>query len=394
MTCSVRRAAPVLFVFATSLAGCSTGRPITGTDAGNDNQEVYGSGGPDSAGDSGEENPDAGNDPQYTGQDAAAQQDAGTTIPDCVLNDAGAPTELRCTGLYSDWAHKTVATNVSPFDPGFHLWSDGAEKSRWVYLPPATQVDTSNMDEWKFNAGTKFWKEFVLGGKRIETRLLWKATDTAWYRTTYRWSADESSATELTSGEKNADGNGFEIPSQAQCAECHNGRKDNVLGFEAVGLSSPHASGLTLAALVEQKLITSPPIQPITVPGNANDTAVLGYLHANCGNACHNRDNGEAKYTGYFMRLDVATLTNVQSTDTWTTGMNVASDFNIPGIAAPNILTPCDPASSAVYYRMSHRDGLDGTPSGTQMPRIDTHKIDAAAVSMISNWLNTLPQCN
>ena len=114
--------------------------------------------------------------------------------------------------------------NVRQYDPGLHLWSDGASKTRWIYLPPGTKIDTSNMDEWTFARAPKVWKEFVVGGVRLETRLLWKRPSGAWYFTTYRWSADGSAAPELTAGELNADGNGYEIPTQSACYDCHSGR--------------------------------------------------------------------------------------------------------------------------------------------------------------------------
>src|SRR6185312_8178357 len=128
-------------------------------------------------------------------EDAAAKDgpptDAGPDgglPPGCNTGSQGEPTELRCTGLYADWATKTVAADVRPYDPGLHLWSDGAGKTRWIYLPPGTKIDSSNMDQWTFPAGTKVWKEFALGGTRIETRLIWKRPSGSWYFTTYRWS--------------------------------------------------------------------------------------------------------------------------------------------------------------------------------------------------------------
>ena len=39
--------------------------------------------------------------------------------------------------------------------PRYPLWSDGAEKQRYLSLPPGTQIDTSNMDDWKFPVGTR-----------------------------------------------------------------------------------------------------------------------------------------------------------------------------------------------------------------------------------------------
>jgi len=315
---------------------------------------------------------------------------------DCPLGPGDESTELRCTGLYADWDTKTLAPGVRPYDPGLHLWSDGAVKTRWIYLPPGTQIDTSNMDEWSFPYGTKLWKEFVVGGVRLETRMLWKRPADqigGWYLTTYRWSPDGARADELLTGELDADGNGYEIPSQSLCAQCHGGRRDQVMGFEAVSLSSPAAGGLTMTALVAGGLLTAPPASPLTIPGDGATSAALGYLHANCGIACHNPGAGAASTTGFFMRLDVATLGSVQSTGAWRTGMNAASYFTLPGVGQTKIFVPCSPDASVAYYRMSVRDGVDGVFVGSQMPPIATHQIDPTGLAIVAAWLTDQPQC-
>jgi hypothetical protein len=315
---------------------------------------------------------------------------------DCGVGSVGEPTDLQCAGLYSDWASKTVATDLTEYDPGLHLWSDGADKTRWIYLPAGQQIDTSDMDEWTFPVGTKIFKEFRLPlgdastATRIETRLIWKQNANTWYRTTYLWTADGvSDATELTDGELDAGGTGYEVPSQDECNQCHNGRKDGVLGFEAVALSSSGASGVTIQTLTAQGWLTAPPTTALTIPGDATESAALGYLHMNCGTSCHNRGNGQAEPTSFFMRLDVATLATVQTTDTYTTGWNhLTQNFTILDAGATYRLHACDLGESAVYYRASHRAGLDGTSFGIQMPPIDTHKLDDAGLGTIAAWIN------
>jgi len=331
--------------------------------------------------------------------DVAQSADAGDAgdANGCAVGDAGEPTDLRCTGLYSDWASKTVASDVHQYDPGLHLWSDGAVKTRWIYLPPAAAgdgaarqpIDTSDMDEWTFPVGTKVWKEFVLEGKRVETRLLWKQAASSWYLTTYLWSPDGSSATELLTGELDADGNGYEVPTQGACVKCHAGRRDTVLGFEAVSLSSANATPVTMQTLAAQGWITNAPDAAIVIPGNATDVAALGYLHANCGIACHNRGNGAAEGTGFFTRLEVGQLGTVHATDTWQTGVNQPSYVSPPGAATTlALLAPGDAGASCVYYRMSHRTGVDEAGSGIQMPPIDTHRVDEAGVASIAQWID------
>ena len=80
--------------------------------------------------------------------------------------------KLSEMGLYADFASKTISSAVVEYEPAYKLWSDGDEKRRWVWLPPGTKIDTSDMDHWVFPVGTRFFKEFAVGGKRIETRMI------------------------------------------------------------------------------------------------------------------------------------------------------------------------------------------------------------------------------
>src|SRR5688572_13616865 len=81
------------------------------------------------------------------------------------------PERLSASGLYSGPATESLAPDVRSFRPRFELWSDGASKRRFIWLPPGTQIETSDMDEWQFPVGTKLWKEFTRDGVRVETRL-------------------------------------------------------------------------------------------------------------------------------------------------------------------------------------------------------------------------------
>jgi hypothetical protein len=35
---------------------------------------------------------------------------------------------------------------VPAYDPSLSMWADGAEKRRFIRLPPGTTIDTSDMD--------------------------------------------------------------------------------------------------------------------------------------------------------------------------------------------------------------------------------------------------------
>jgi hypothetical protein len=138
------------------------------------------------------------------------------------------------------------------FTPQYPLWSDGSDKRRWLALPPGTSIDKSNPDAWQFPAGTRAWKEFSRGGKRVETRFIERLPDGSWRYASYQWNADGTKAT-LAPAQGVAE---VGIPSRADCLACHEGAAVPILGYSAVQL-------------------------------DAKLPKALGYLHGNCGH-CHN----------------------------------------------------------------------------------------------------------
>ena len=45
-----------------------------------------------------------------------------------------------------------------------------------------------------FRTGTKFWKEFAWGGRKVETRMIWKVREDEWVFATYAWNEDQTDA--------------------------------------------------------------------------------------------------------------------------------------------------------------------------------------------------------
>src|SRR5687767_11906636 len=99
--------------------------------------------------------------------------DAGVEPPDAPP-DAPSFDTLAGTGLCLDAGCMQISPNVREYEPRFGLWADGATKRRWLYLPPGTTIDTSDMSYWVFPIGTKVWKEFARDGTRVETRYIEK----------------------------------------------------------------------------------------------------------------------------------------------------------------------------------------------------------------------------
>jgi hypothetical protein len=318
--------------------------------------------------------------------------------------DGGIPSDLACTGLYSDWASKTIAGDVAAYTPSFLLWSDGAQKSRWVYLPPGSKIDTTDMDDWVFPVGTKVWKQFSLGGQIIETRLLWKvSTDPfqGWSVLDYFWSNSGKSATLNLCGETNVNGTTYEIPSSTQCLTCHSGRKDMLLGFDLVGLGAPGGAGLRLSDLVTQQLLTTPPpATTITIPEDSTGkaAAALGYLHVNCGATCHNTNPsaGAWQYRLY-MKLLAGQMYpeggagQVTQLDTYKTAVNVTSTDQMPQNKTWLIIKPGDSANSLLPQMALSRDPLDGGSTVfLPMPPIITHQPDTTGIGTVEAWIDAL----
>ncbi|WP_187345929.1 PQQ-dependent sugar dehydrogenase [Sorangium cellulosum] len=294
--------------------------------------------------------------------------------PAALPPDPVPPDRLSETGLYADIATRSRAANTREFRPAYELWSDGAAKRRFVYLPRCSTIDTSDMDHWSLPVGTRFWKEFRAEGVAAETRLIHRFGPGIddWVFAAYAWDPSGSDAFLVEDGVEDARGTKHDIPRTEDCWECHGKLPERILGFSALQLS--HAgTGETIRSLSNAGWLTVPMPGGLRPPGDATAAAALGYLHANCGN-CHN-DTGVATLRTRLLAAD----TTVESTDTYTTGVGVRPSFWETGVV--HRITAGDPESSAVVRRMAHRG------SRAQMPPIGSEVADAAGLAAVSAWI-------
>lgn len=310
----------------------------------------------------------------------------------------GLPDDLFCTGLYAQRARGDVAGDVMAYTPGAVLWSDGAEKQRYLFLPPGAQINTDDLDDWQFPVGTKAWKEFTVDGKLVETRHFWKRDDGTWASGTYIWNDDDTAATLNTSQRPTLLGSGYEIPTQKDCDKCHHGGSDHLLGVEAVALALPTAQGATLEQLAVNDQLTHPPLHTrATFPNDATTKSVeaLAFLHVNCGMACHST-RGIGQETELVLRVRAGELwpdgadgdapdIDVTTTDIWKatfeqqpTTASVAQQF--PGALR---ITPGDHEQSLVWLLAHRRDVY-------QMPPLVSHKVDDVGTQALADWIDAL----
>lgn len=313
------------------------------------------------------------------------------------------PARLSETGLYA--ADGQVDPRHLAYSPQYPLWTDGAQKSRWIALPPGTRVDVSDVDAWQFPVGTKLWKEFAWHGHKVETRMLWKTGDERWTFASYAWDADQREAW-LAPAEgvpraiEIAPGRWHSIPARADCQTCHGSSPVRVLGFSALELSddrdplAPHAEPLragdvTLRSLIEANLLEPSRPELVTHPPRirASDPvarAALGYLSTNCG-GCHNPASPLARL-GLELRHDSDDDASAPEPAERTTVDVVPMRYTMPGVPAEvaRLVAPGAPEHSAVLHRMRSR-----RPS-SQMPPLGTTIVDDEAVALVTRWITGL----
>jgi hypothetical protein len=287
--------------------------------------------------------------------------------------DAQVELRLSQLGLYADIGQKELAPDLIAYEPRYPLWSDGAEKRRWLRLPPGTQIDVSDPDHYQFPVGTVFFKEFARDGKRLETRVIARtgASPDETFMGTFLWQDDEQDALLVREGRPDVRGTDHDLPTQKNCRTCHNGEPGRVLGFSAV--QAPEVDAALFSA----------PVVNYTVPGDADTARALGYLHANCG-LCHNPNGSARNKTALDLRLSLTDVTP-SATSIERATLGVLLD-NFSATALRWRVAPGEPEQSALLERMRLR-GEEGA-----MPPIGSEHSDPRGIEAVATWIAGLPR--
>ena len=323
----------------------------------------------------------------------AGQSHGGAPLPGAA--DGWPPQRLRDTGLYDDWASKTVGPGKIRFSPQYPLWTDGALKTRWLHLPEGTWVDASDPDEWKFPVGTRFWKEFAFEG-RAETRLI-ELTPGGWRYATYVWNDDETEATlaperGIARGMVIRGNVRHAIPSRSDCKSCHEAGPSRILGFSALQLSddrdpnAPHAEpvpqgGMTLGRLVARGLVRGLPERataPRIAAKSPTERAALGYLYGNC-SYCH---TSRGELASLKLSFDYPIARPEPEPPAVRTTVEQISTFQPASWKNAERVCVANPDQSVVMARMASRNPV------LQMPPVGTRLVDEAAVALIRKWIS------
>lgn len=335
------------------------------------------------------------------------------------------PRKLSETGLFASTKDHIPARGLIPYSVNAPLWSDGAEKDRFIALPGETKIEFDSVFYphgpeysdvgWRFPDGTVLVKTFSIemeagnaaSLRRLETRILqhrrMPGNDNEygaqfWQGYTYIWNEDQTDA-ELLAAEglnrtltiKDTAATGgqreqvWRFPSRAECALCHTMASKYILGVTTLQMNRLHDYDGTLAnqlsvleklGVLKDKLPKPPQELPRLVdyrsPNEELHHRARSYLHANCAH-CHRKwGGGNAEFE---LQASIPL--------TQTLALDARPGQGNFGLTDPRILVPGEPNRSLILERMQLKEL-------GRMPHIASKVVDQEAVEMIRQWISSL----
>ena len=300
------------------------------------------------------------------------------------------------------------AEGVIPYDLNSALFSDYAEKFRFVKLPAGTHATYRDADPFEFPVGTVIAKTFAYprdardpskGRRLIETRILKREPD-GWVGLPYIWNAAQTDAALDVAGDTvdvswfHTDGrartNNYIIPNVNQCKGCHkSGEAMTPIGPKARHLNRDFAyRGRTENQLAHWTRLgalagaPSPDGAPRLAAWDDPESGTLddrarAWLEINCAH-CHN-PSGPARTTG----LDL---------------MAAQRDPAVFGVTKPPVaagigsggrmydIVPGRPDESILAFRIA------STHPGVMMPELGKRLVHEEGVALLRDWIAAMAQ--
>jgi uncharacterized repeat protein (TIGR03806 family) len=307
----------------------------------------------------------------------------GGGVNDTAITASGYPATLAEYGFFTDASAQSPAARVTPYRLNTPLWSDGAEKRRFMYLPSGARAKANGEGLLDLPVGAALVKTFTFGPKgqerKIETRVLLHRAD-GWVALPYQWNAGQTEARLALGGARVAVTTpqgvaiSYAIPNKNQCKECH--------GLAGVVTPiGPKARNLTpdwLAAQFKAGRLDRSPAVAVRLPlwedrARAPVAVVArGYLDANCGH-CHN-PAGSASNSGLDLRWEQndPALLGIRKHPVAAGRGAGTNEFDV---------VPGDPDHSILPYRMASLEG------GIAMPELGKSSVHAEGVAAVRAWI-------
>jgi len=313
-------------------------------------------------------------------------------VPNGAAPPSTFPDRLSKTGCVAATDSKIPAAGLVPYDVRSPLWSDGADKTRFLALPDGKNITIGADGDCDVPIGSVLVKTFALGGKRIETRLFVRHDDGEWAGYTYEWDDAQTDATLLPAGKtKKVATQTWTFPSRSNCVSCHSAAAGRTLGLELGQLNGDFVYASTnrianqLETLEHIGMFSAPLGKAVTdiiaypTPTNATtgtpEARARSYLHSNCSN-CH-RPTGPGRGT-----MDLRFATPLPATKT----CGEPPQLGDLGIAGAKLISPGAAAKSVVSLR-AHASGA------LRMPPIASNVVDTAGLGVVDAWITSLAAC-
>ncbi len=287
----------------------------------------------------------------------------------------GAGAKLSETGCVDMAAPAKAPDAAIAYDVRSPLWSDGAKKDRWLFVPEGRTIGLAPDGDFDVPPGSVAVKTFTVGDRRVETRLFVRYDDGTWAGYSYEWNDAQTDATLLTTGKTKELGGGvaWTFPSREECFACHTSVAGFTLGLEARQVDVDRFAPRLARPVKNDEW---PKLAGADTPGASAEERARGYLHANC-SICHREGSGAGAAT-MDLRVDRA-LADVRA-------CNVAPSAGDVGVADAKLIAPGDPARSVVPLRMRALDR-------NRMPPLASRVVDEAGVRAVEDWIRSLTAC-
>jgi uncharacterized repeat protein (TIGR03806 family) len=293
---------------------------------------------------------------------------------------------------------------VFPYEVNAPLFSDYAEKARFVYLPEGTTMVYDSSMAFQFPVGATIIKNFYYhhnaaqpeqGRRILETRLLvreergWKALEYIWNDEQTEANLDVAGATLPVTWVDKAQKKhtiDYVAPNQNQCKGCHSyDGKFTPLGTTARQLNRTTPDGQNqLVHWAKQGLLNlptgfdankAPHLVRYNDSGLAPETAARAYLDGNCAH-CHN-SHGPASTSGMFLGADEQDPAR----------LGIGKPPVAAGRGSGNRkfgIVPGKPDQSILLYRMESDD------PGIRMPEVGRQLAHEEGIAIVRRWIETM----
>lgn len=318
----------------------------------------------------------------------AARPDAAGPVVDAVITGDTLPKKLSDFGFFRDISGWQPNDRVVPYELNSPLFSDYAEKYRYIYVPAGKRLMIDRSDEQgllQFPVGAAIIKSFGYAqeGKTqlLETRVLLHRAD-GWLALPYVWNAEQTEATLKVAGTRLpvtfTDPSGktrsisYAVPNKNQCKECHS-LDDAVMpiGPKLRNLPRDSQDALRLFGLISDVSVGGSMVD-YSDRDAPLDLRARAYLDVNCAH-CHNR-RGSASNSGLFLTYQEPDGVNLGIGKRPTAAGRGSGGLDF-AIATGH------PEKSYLIYRLKSLD------PGIAMPEVGRSTVHREGVELLSDWI-------